>query len=600
MVWFLRVWAGYIPSALALILGIAFERYARRQVRWLQLTLVCMCCVVILGGGALLQSILGDAFFSGTMATGLVYKLEFTSYLASTAMGLIVSGLQCGPLLAVLLVNTRAKKTAINAATAGVFVLLSQDIWSSANIVITEIYHYYHGIAASYPALWHPRMALSLYANRAGNDLKFSGICDVIGGPFAGILCRWLFLEVKNICVMPDRWRVLAQILGRSVIGIFGAVGALASVYFIFVKPVRQDTVLTVTKEHLSMIQYGIPNLPIPYFLTFPTNGLLIHEPSNRMVTFASSEPLLGHIVAIRNCKTAGDAAGAAQASPEDLALGVFDLRGKTIGIDQGIGSISIVPSVGHNEKAILSLNNDAQVNFSLQPDNRGRSIVPIGPNTLSIPITSGTAIVISTLNVKGASSAVIEGHKPTIALAFKAPGEKDGENCHALSFSDSPRTENYKSGVAGLVSDGIVIRIVDAKPSSEATLTVSGSLETPEDVGPVTRNLLTKPASIIASYLVFDADEGSLSVGIDQIPIGPNHRVVLAGVITLAENDSGAVVATGDLPYVGVNGTLITKALFWHLSSEMQVAVVSGIAVLLGTLLRRVWPQIARRLQLF
>lgn len=135
MAWFLQTWAGYVPSVVALILGITFERYTRSQVRWLDLTLVCMCCVVTLGGGWLLQSILDEAFFSGVMATGVIYSVEFTplSYLSHSVIGMIEFGLQCGPILAVLLINTRAKKTAISAMITGALVLIAQDVWLAIN-----------------------------------------------------------------------------------------------------------------------------------------------------------------------------------------------------------------------------------------------------------------------------------------------------------------------------------------------------------------------------------------------------------------------------------------------------------------------------------
>lgn len=560
-----------------------------------------MCCVVILGSGGLLQSILDESFFSGVMAIGLGYKMEFTpvAYFTNSARGIVESGLLCGPLIAMLLINTRVQKTAKAAAITGVLVLFTQDIWLSANKVMIELY-YYHGIAASNPTIWNPRMALSFYLKQSEHDLIFPLVCDVVGGPFAGILCRWLSLEVEDICILPDQRKVFTKILSNLIIGTLGAIGSFALIYFIFVKPMRQNTVLTVTKEHFATIQYGNQILPIPQIWTFPTNGILINDPSDRVVTFASSEPLLGNVVATRNCATGSDATRVAQAPLEDPGLGVFDLRDKTIGIDQGIGSISIVPGMEHGKMAILSLNSDASVSFLLNTNNGRHQIIPSGPNTLSVPVESGTAIFISTLNVKGAAHAIIEGQNPSIALAFKARDKKDEGNCHTLSFSDNPQSENYENDTAKLASDGIIIHIVDAKPSSWATLTISGILEVPDDIGLVNRNTLTKPSSTFVSYLVLDTDEGSISVGIDQRPIGSNQRVVLAGMIKLTGYDDGTVVATGDLPYVSVNGTVITKSIFWHLSSEMQVAVVTGIFTLLGMLLKRLWPQIARRLRLF
>ena len=380
MVWFLQAWAGYIPTAAALLLGIAFERHMRRQVRWLRLTLVCLCCVVILGVGWLLQSIIDEALFSGIMATGLGYKLEFTplGYLAGSVIGLLAFGLQCGPVLAVLLINSRARERAINAAIAGFLVLVAQDIWSAIIKILVEMYFYYHGTAASYPALWHPRMALDLYLRRAADDLKFSVACDIVGGPIAGVLCRWLSLEVNNICVLPDRWRVLNRIGVRAASGALGAAGFFTLAYFVFIKPVRQNAVLNVTNEHFATIQYGSPGLPMPYIWTFPANRILINMPSGRMVTFASSEPLLGNVAPVRNCAKPEDAARIAQTYFEHPDVEPFDLRDETIGIDKGVGSIAIVTDAGNQEKAVLSVNNDASVTFSPRSDGTARSILEV------------------------------------------------------------------------------------------------------------------------------------------------------------------------------------------------------------------------------
>lgn len=601
MAWFLSISVSYFPSALALSLGVGLERYWRRRVRWLRLTLVCACCVVVLGAGWLSQSIADATFFSGNAAAGLLYQLVFTPllYLSGSVVGLIEFGLQCGPILAVLLLYTRAQNTVIKAATTGMLVLFFQDAWSAAGTVVIQMYYYYHGIARSDPALFRPDMALSMYSGMAADSLKSSVIYDVIGGPFAGVLCRWLTLEVNEIYTLPDRRRALGRLVARSVIAIAGTAGTFAVAYFIFVAPLRQNTVLRVTKEHYAGVNYGSKFLPIPYFRTFPVNDMEISESSNRLVTFASPQRVLGSVVATRDCETAKDAARAAQAFPDDRALGPFDLRGKTIGIDQGLGSISVLSDSADKEIANLSLNRDAFVSFSERSDTQRRTLSVAGANTLSIPTASGTSIVISTLNAKGAAHAIIEGQKPTVVLAFKGSDVEAEGKCHALSFSENPQSERYGTGSAGLVSDGIVVRIIDAPPSSSAHLTVSGMIQTSKNIELLNGTSGIKSPSTIVSYLVLDADEGVLSVGADERQIGPNQRVVLGGQITLTEDDSGTIEATGDLPYVVFNGTLLTKAVFWHLSPEIQFGVLSGLAALLWTPLRRAWPQIARRLRL-
>jgi hypothetical protein len=602
MVWFLQTWAGYIPSALALMLGISFERHKRRHVRWLQLILVCLCCVVLLGFGSFFQSIIEETLFSGIMAVGLGYKLEFTplSYLAASVVGIFEFGLQCGPILAVLLINSRAGARAINAAIAGVLVLVAQDVWSAVIKILVEMYFYYHGTAATYPAFWHPTMALSLYLRLAADNLRFAVACDLAGGPIAGVLCRWLSLEVNDICVLPDRWRVLNRIGVQAAIGAVGAAGVLASAYFIFIKPVRENVVLKVTKEHSATIQYGSPLLPMPYIWTLPANGILLQKPSDRTVTFTSSEPLSGNVVPVRNCAKPEDAARVAQTQLEHPDLEPFDLRDKTIGIDEGLGSIVIVADAQNQQKVILSVNNDALVTFLPRRDGPGSSIIVNGTNTLSVPMVSGTSIVISTLNVKGNAHAIFGSRAGNVALAFRAPDKKDGEDCRAVSFSDDPQSEKYGEGFSALTSDGIVIHVIEAKTSAWANLIVSLMLQTPKEIGLVDRGLQIRPRTAIVSYVVLDVDEGFLSVGTDQRQIEPNQRVVLAGTINLVEDDDGSVVATGDLPFVTLNGALITKALFWRLSPEMQVAVVTGIAAALGMLLKRVWPRIVQRLRLF
>src|ERR1700689_867187 len=106
MGWFVNNLAGYVPAILALSVGIYFE-FRRAPAQWLRLALVCFCCVSVLGFGWLLQSIIDDAFFTGVLATGLGYRLEFTplSYVASSIIVLLRFGLTCGPFLAVLFIN---------------------------------------------------------------------------------------------------------------------------------------------------------------------------------------------------------------------------------------------------------------------------------------------------------------------------------------------------------------------------------------------------------------------------------------------------------------------------------------------------------------
>jgi hypothetical protein len=558
-------WALYYPTTIALVAGLASAPEGHRLRDGAGFLLACVPCIAILGLGAVLQPILQEVLFPLT-TKGLVYNLQFSpqDFLTASTGGLLRFGLMVGPLLAFILTRTRGGESSLNAVISATLCLTVTDVWQNA-------------VANNFRGF--------------GGDLLFSLLSDIIGGPIGGFLCGPIVRGISDLQTGEIRWKFIGRVALGAFIFVPVAGAAISAGYLLMVQPRTENVLLTIRKWHSMNIIYSTTQT-----WSFPVSDASISGAFNYSIHVASSGPITAQIMAAQDCDSMSAAAQQLRDSSISAPATPVDLAGQTLSIVGGITSVAILP-VNPKSLATVQINSGTNVQMLPRSDQPGRTFRFFGDAKMSASLDASTLILISSNAPAPITVNSALGERKANYIAALTPA--DGQGCRLAPLFD-PK-QKAQTGATSIAKNILAIKITsDVNPGTLVDVTLAGTtLELPLDAGLVQRIGSTSLASF-ASSLEADVDDGSFSVGSEHRPMYPNDHVTLAGSMTINQGeDAMGIVVNGNLAYVLLNGSSLTKGIFWYIGPELEVFVLGGIVAGISLLLNR-WRGRIRNAMIF
>jgi hypothetical protein len=127
----------FVPSLVVVLLAILMSARRDRKGDITRFFLAVIFSSAILGSGSAIQDIFQEMLLPGNINRGMVYNIEFhtSEYFDAVIKSVIISGLELGPILAILLLKTRSGKSSKNSAITATVVLISGDLY---NIILGD------------------------------------------------------------------------------------------------------------------------------------------------------------------------------------------------------------------------------------------------------------------------------------------------------------------------------------------------------------------------------------------------------------------------------------------------------------------------------
>jgi hypothetical protein len=416
------------------------------------------------------------------------------------------------------------------------------------------------------------------------DGLPFSILCDLLGGPIAGLLVYWYRDDIISH-LRDDKFIVsLSFVLLRSFLYCAAASSVIIMTYLMFVHPIPEQVVLDIKKQHSLTISYAVTELDrissrfSNVTWTVPMEEVQVSGGfAGLTISAQKAGDVKIKVVMMRNCKSDKEAVESAKSVYNDSDISI-DMAASSIDLRGLSQTLKLMSPNNDTGNATISVPHGSIFFVYPRSDSPGRLIrnLPIGTR-MDFAAKVGTLIIVSG-NVLTPLEIDTPDGKHDLALHEIQSGRND--DCRPIRLMTTPpdakRLPDFKS------DDRYILDIISAQPQAEASIRMDqGGLELPRNGGLVPIRISLLPFALVApvNYLEADIVEGTLAVGTERYELATADTVVLGShSVAMTQEDDGTIVIRGQVPYILLNGRLLTRSIFGSLPTEIQVLVITGL----------------------
>ncbi|WP_374369248.1 hypothetical protein [Dongia sp.] len=556
------------------------------------------------GVGYVLQPVIGELFGPAQAKYGHVYHFEFNtqSMLISIIYLWLVGGTLPGTIIAVLLTHFFDRPTAVYASVAGVGALVLADVL-------------------------HFSAAALLYGaseDSHSSSLAFSIVCDILGGPFAGLICRWICIEATEMKASDTSPRAIAKLVGFGGLAVTCFVSFAIVVYAIFVRPVGAETSITISKLVSMRIEFddesrnertaaeGSWLKHIQFSKTwdlkpedFHLSAIGAERYKIALATHSIDKPLKARIAGTLGCNSAVEAIAAAKDTFVAVELDAADSELLLNGMFQ---ELHIISDANH------ALTNTLAIPFGsgliVEEDEEGRNLLLLGDASLVVKLGYNPTLVLSAIptltDIKdggplpdslaeiGNTSLAIKSESFQRTLLLPRNTSRI-ESCQPVRFVEHPMQEGNLETLTGFNTGHFIIQMADAEGDSWLSVPMDGNFVHAKKG---TFNLSENIGSDVIVRMDAVVENGELIMGTQRHDLAGRNRIFFAGDdMYLAESKDGTIVVSGINRYIFLNGQQLTHTLWSGLGETLQGWLVASAAALFGLAWRKRIAELARKL---
>jgi hypothetical protein len=591
---------GIAPQLILTLLLIAFVLYRQRRglasSNMPQLALSCLVCIIIIGLGFLSQQIIEEIFKLGNQNTCTIYCLELLNgtQLFYTLL-FFMNGIFPGILLGILLCETPAGRKPLQAMLIGFAVLFVTDIiWLITNFFIHR--DYFDAFIRQFPV---------------------SIICDMLGGPLAGIFCRWAVKSIGNRTTTANSRHDILKVFYAIGLSTLGLILLIIIIYVVVFRPQPDDFILNINQyETLQFKRTAEKKVRIPagsafekldkdfHFsdsssFSFSLNGMLTWKNSIDGKDYvlngrADNGPVYAELYGMLGCSNNQDISSEVQRAGHGIPV---NIQNTTIMLNGNKQTLEVFSNPNEKIEGTIFVKNGALVSTGACTKEK-RRIFSLKENlTLNIPLSKGELLVLGAepklFNPeKGCDlpTKISEIDKISLSLSDKDRREVyylsrahlDTKTCKIVPFeniSEPPHEMDLKdvfSLYTASQRNFFVLKITKAAKNSWLSLNSENSnIQIDSDT-----LLLSEPNKEQSLELLqVIASGGDLTIGTHRISLSQNDYVLLTGHIEAKQTEDGRLIARGRTNYILLNNVLMNISAWKSLDVGMQVFILTLLA---------------------